>query len=382
MNHMIDHFLKLAHSSQAADRTDAACALTYAYLYDDLTLNQRCDVEVSLTMLIDDGSSDVRLALACGLASSAYAPIHLIHSLMQDQSEIASIIVSRSPILTDSDLIDCVALCVEEVQCAIALRPQLSPSVCAALLEIGGFHSCLTLVKNKTAKIALLSLRRLVERFGHNSEMRQLLLNDRRLPADARHALVIKVSQALSDMPIVQGVIGKTRANYITKEACVRACLTVVDQSNMDEYPALIEHLRLSNALTTAFVLRVLINGKISFFSTILAALSAQDESQVKNQLSSGKPSVLAALYRRCGFTDGVAAFLLHGLECWRAVANGRLYAGSQEIARLMFQRASEGQKQTSLVHDNDDLIALIRCIYLEIMCDNARKYAQSVQAA
>jgi uncharacterized protein (DUF2336 family) len=379
---IIEQFLKWVESARASERTAAASALARAYLQSDLTIDERCAAEAALTVLLDDPSPNVRLALAEALSTSAFSPVHLITTLSADQSQIAGTVLVRSPLLADSDLIDRVALGAPEIQCAIAMRGQISSAVSAALSEVGCLSACLMLLENTGAKIAKLSLRRLVERFGHLAEMRELLLKDERLPADARHALVVKVGEALSDMPMVRALIGSARATRITKEACVRACLTLVDQSGQAEHAALVEHLRLSGSLTTAFVLRVLIYGKIGFFATIVAALSGQDETRIKAQLSGGRAAVLTALYRRCGFTDAVSSLLIGGVDCWRAVANGKLQAGPQEIARLMLEQFGADHPTPAFAHGNDDLVALLRSIYLETVRENGRKHAQSIQAA
>jgi uncharacterized protein (DUF2336 family) len=379
---IIEQFLKWVESARVAERTAAAGALARAYLTSELTLDERCSAEAALTVLLDDPSPNVRFALAEALSNSAFSPVHLITALCADQPEIAGIVLVRSPLLADSDLIDRIALGAPEVQCAVAMRGQLSSAVSAAMSEVGCLPAVQMLLENSGAKIAKLSMRRLVERFGHHAEMRQLLLADERLPADARHALVVKVGEALSDMPMVRALIGTARAQRITKEACVRACLTLVDEAGPSEHAALVEHLRHSGSLTTAFVLRVLIHGKIGFFATIVAALSGQDEPRIKAQLSGGRVAVLTALYRRCGFTDAVATLLMRGVDCWRAVANGKLQAGPQEIARRMLEQFGADQTTPAFAHGNDDLVALIRSIYLETVRENGRKHAQSIQAA
>ena len=379
---IVEKFLKWVDSARAGDREAAASALARAYLQSDLTLDERCAAEAALTVLLDDPSPNVRRALAESLATSLHAPAHIINALACDQPEIAGLVLVRSPVLADTDIIDRVALGCEEVQCAIALRPQISAAVAAAVTEVGCAEACKLLVSNTGAKITALSLRRLVERFGDRADMRDLLLDDPRLPIEARQLLVVKVSQALSDMPMVKALIGSVRAERITREAVVRASLDLIDEAGPDEHAALVEHLRLSGALTTAFVLRVMVHGKIGFFSTVLAALAAQDESRIKAQLSAGRPAILLALFQNCGFTAPVSAILLRGLDCWRAVANGKLKAGAQEVARMLLEFAGADAKTPAFAHGNDDIVGLIRSIYLETIRENGRRHALSIQAA
>ena len=324
----------------------------------------------------------MRLALAEALSISHLAPIHIVAALASDQPEVASMVLVRSPLLSDTDLIDRVALGSDEVQCAIALRAQLSATVCAAIAEVGCLQACAAMLQNEGAKIVSLSIRRIVERFGEESAMRELLLADPRLPIDGRHALVVKVGEALRSMALVSARIGPKRAKRITREAASRACLDMIEDSPASEIPALIEHLRLSGEMTTAFVLKVLVHGKIAFFASVLASLSGQEEFRIKAQLAHGRASILSALLKRCGFTDAVSGVMLRGLDCWRAVANGKLNAGPQEIARMMLQHFNAAETTPAFAHGNDDLVALIRSIYLETIRENGRRHAEAIKAA
>ena len=175
---IIEQFLNWVDSAKAQNRQAAASALARAYLQSDLTVDERCAAEAALTVLLDDPSPNVRLALAEALSISHLAPIHIVAALASDQPEVASMVLVRSPLLSDTDLIDRVALGSDEVQCAIALRAQLSATVCAAIAEVGCLQACAAMLQNKGAKIVSLSIRRIVERFGEESAMRELLLAD------------------------------------------------------------------------------------------------------------------------------------------------------------------------------------------------------------
>ncbi len=379
---IIEQFLKWVESARVAEREAAAGSLARAYLQSPLEFDERCAAEAALTMLLDDPSPNVRLALAGALSNSHLAPMHIVSALAADQPKIAAMVLVRSPLLSDTDLIDRVALGSDEVQCAIALRPQLSGAVSAAIAEVACIEACETLLRNDGAKIVSLSLRRIGERFGNDAHLRELLLADARLPSDARHALIVKLGEALRGMGLVRSLIGPRRAERITREACVRACLELVDESPSGDHPALVEHLRLSGELTTSFILRVLIHGKISFFATVLAALSTQDEVRIKAQLAHGRASIMTALFRKSGFTETVSTILMRGLDCWREVANGKLRAGPQEIARLMLQHFGAAETTPAFAHGNDDIVALIRSIYLETIRENGRKHAEAIRAA
>jgi hypothetical protein len=70
----------------------------------------------------------------------------------------------------------------------------------------------------------------------------------------------------------------------------------------------------------------------------------------------------------------------LNGLMTWRAVANGRLSAGPQEVARLMMLELEK--RRSKIGHANDDLVALLRGVYLDAMRENSRSHALAIAAA
>ena len=67
---------------------------TYAYLYSDLTHDDRIAAEGAMIMLLDDPSPLVRHALAEALGSSRDAPPTVVHALINDQPDIATIGIS------------------------------------------------------------------------------------------------------------------------------------------------------------------------------------------------------------------------------------------------------------------------------------------------
>ena len=87
--------------------------------------------------MLNDPSVLVRRALAESLASAEGAPPDLVLGLACDQSDIAAPVLSRSPLLTDEQLIDCAAIGESDAQTAIASRPRLSAALAAAVAEIG-----------------------------------------------------------------------------------------------------------------------------------------------------------------------------------------------------------------------------------------------------
>ena len=109
----------------------------------------------------------------------------------------AAIVLSRSPLFSDADLIDRVASSQPAVQKIIAARANVSMSLAAAIAEVGDAAACAVLIANPSAAIASLSFRRIAERHGQIASLREAMVADPRLPVDCRHMLLVKVGEAL-----------------------------------------------------------------------------------------------------------------------------------------------------------------------------------------
>ena len=152
---IVRQFLHWVRTAPAAERSDATTALARAYLYSDLTPDDRAAAEGALIMLLDDPSPLVRIALAKALAFSEFSPPPVILALAADQPEVASWVLEHSPLLVDADLVDAVATGRPPAQAAIANRAGLPSAVSAAIAEVGAAEACLVLIENDTVETVL-----------------------------------------------------------------------------------------------------------------------------------------------------------------------------------------------------------------------------------
>src|SRR5258708_12056353 len=160
---IVRHFLHWVRTAPAGERAEATSALARAYLFSDLSTDDRSAAEGAMIMLLDDPSPLVRKALAHVLASSQKAPPAVIQALAADQPDIAVIVIERSPLFIDADLVDLAATGSPAVQAAVAPRAPLQCAVAAPIAERGAPEACLVLIENPDAEIALFSIDRMVE---------------------------------------------------------------------------------------------------------------------------------------------------------------------------------------------------------------------------
>ena len=306
---------------------------------------------------------------------SRHAPPQVITALAADQPEVAALVVARSPLLGDADLIDRVACASVATQKLVADRPVVSMPVAAAIAEIGEAEACVTLLRNSGADIASLSFRRMAERFGHLGAVREALIADRRLPVDCRHMLLVKLGETLKGSPLVQALMGATRAERLLRDACTKASLTLIEGTHADEHAALAEHLRLRGDLTASFLIRAVAHGKIDFFGSALVVLTRRSEQRVACLLAAGNDVALRALLASAGLAETTHPVILCALKVWREVANGKRVAGVQEVSWLMLSELGGQGAQ-------GDLATLVKSIHLDALRENARGHALAIAAA
>ena len=178
----------------------------------------------------------------------------------------------------------------------------------------------------------------------------------------------------LKSSPFIVALMGRARAEKVTREACAKACVPLIDGTLTDEYPALIEHLRLTAEITPSFIVRIVAHGKIDFFGALLSALTGNATTRVTTVLAGGRDVAVTALLRSAGLAAGLHDVILVALKIWREVANDRRIAGAQEVSWLMLKALGE--------RPNNELAGLIRSIHLETLRDNARGHALAIAAA
>lgn len=298
---IVRQFLQWLRTAPAGDRAEASSALARAYLYSDLSPDDRAAAEGAMTMLLDDPSPLVREALASALAHSPDAPASVVYALAADQPQVAAIVLEHSPLLIDADLVDAVATQGASAQEAIARRPHLPRAVAAAIAEVGCAEACLTLIESPDADIAPFSLDRMVARFGHLAAIREAMLARGDVSAATRQALVVKLSATLCDFVTARDWLKPDRAARVTREACEKATVMLAAETPETELRPLIGHLRESGQLTAGLILRALLSGNLVLFEEALADLSGLPIGRVVGLIHDRRSAGFRAVYEKAG---------------------------------------------------------------------------------
>jgi uncharacterized protein (DUF2336 family) len=376
---IVRQFLQWLRTASAAERADATSALARAYLYSDLSPDDRAAAEGALIMQLDDPSPLVREALAQALAFSENSPPSVILALAGDQPEVAAWVLEHSPLLVDADLVDAVATGRPQVQTAIARRGALPCAVSAALAEVGSAESCLVLVESATAEIVPFSLARIVERHGHLAAIREAMLARDELPAATRQALVAKLSQTLAGFVAARAWLDEDRAHRVAKEACEKATVTLAAISPGD-IPPLVRHLRESGQLTAGLILRALLSGNVDLFEQALAELSELPLARVSSLVHDRRGAGFRALYDKAGLPVSTYPAFRAAVEALHEAGFISEPGGATRLRRRVVERVLTACAEDSL-GDIEPLMLLLRRFAAEAAREEARMFCHQLVA-
>jgi len=376
---IVRQFLQWVRTAPAGLRAEATGALARAYLYSDLSEDDRSVAEGAMIIMLDDPSPLVRRALAEALCGSADAPPAVIHGLAGDQPDIAALVLERSELFIDADLVEIVATGHTVVQCAVARRQWLPRAVAAALAEIGTPEACLTLIENMSADIALFSVDRIVERHGHLAAIREALLARDDVPAPTRQALVAKLSEALADFVTARAWLAPDHAQRITREACEKAAVTI-SATVPEEGQALIGHLRATGQLTAGLILRAVLSGNVLLFEDALADLSGLPRSRIHGIIRSRSASGFRALYERAGLPESAYPAFREVIGALRDMRNAYEPGSAGQLRRRMVERVLQGCARAEL-DEVEPLLMLLRRFATEAAREEARHFCNDLVA-
>ena len=378
---IIQHFLKWSQAADVSKRAAAASALGRAYLQSDMDFEERCAADAAMTLLLDDPSPKVRLALAEAVAYSRAAPPQIVTALAGDQYDIASLVIARSPVLRDGDLISRVTVAEPRIQVLIADRPEVSSSLALAIAEYGHCSAVVTLLANHNAQVCSRCRDIIIERHLDDAAVRGALLADPDLTPVHRLKVLQASRDAIAKAPFIARILGDTGAKRVSGEAAANALVLLASGRMDDGIGDLIAELRATGALTTKLLIRAVCAGKIDFVARVLADLSGQAYERVTSILVGERDNQLRALLDASGLARTVHSLFLSAIRIWRDVANGRMTIGAQEVTRLVMEEFESGPADRKN-HANDDIVALLRSIYLEMIRQNARRHAMDLAAA
>jgi uncharacterized protein (DUF2336 family) len=369
---IVRQFLDWVETAPAGRRGEAAFALGRALLMAGVDDPSRDAMEAAVTVLVEHPQADVRLALAYALCGETTAPRHIIAALATDQVNVAAVVLARSPLFLDAELIAAITDGAPALRLAIAARPGVSPAVSAALAAADDREVCLALLANPSAAIDRATFRHIVERYAADGAVADQVRARADLPVEVHQMLVRRLADLLGGLAVSRAWLGEARAGQITREACDRATVAMAAAADAAALPALVEHLRATGQLTTALLLRAVCAGNLVFFEVALAALAGVPAERVAALVRGGRLNALRAVYDKAGLPRLAFDAFAVALGTFRRVAEGEVAAGgrygvTRRVAEAVLDRYGPDADQEAM-----ELAAMLR----RIADDQAREAA------
>jgi uncharacterized protein (DUF2336 family) len=375
---IVRQFLHWVRTAPAGERSEATGALARAYLYSDLPREDRAAAEGAMILLLDDPSPLVRRALAEALAGSADAPHAVIHALASGQADIAALVLARSPLLIDAELVDVIASGGSDLQTAIASRVPLQNAVAAAIAEAGSVEACLVALENPHAAFSPASFDRMVTRFGRIGAVREAMFARADLPMAARHVLMGMLSSLLADFVVDREWLTRGRADQVVRDAGDRGIVTIAALGPDPDTRPLVRHLRASGQLTAGLVLRALLSGNVAMFEEVLAELSGLPLGRVQALIHGRAASGFRAVYEKAGMPASVFPAFHEAITALREASSED--AVSSRLKRQVVERVL-AQWEHADVGDIEPLLILLRRYAAEAAREDARAYCEELVA-
>lgn len=371
---LVKPFLAWMEIAPVRDRAEAVATLARAYLAGAMGEDSPREVEAALSTVLDDPSPVVRRALAFAFADRADAPRHLVLNLAADQPEVSGLLIARSPILTEADLID-LALTGEKLTLmGIALRADVTPRVAHALAARADLDSAFALVGNGASRISEPDLLAIVAKFGDRPRLREAMLARGDLPPSVRHVLMQKVAATIGGFVAEGGFLNPARKARIVEETVQSGAVAIARRSG-PALPGYVAHLRADGQLTPALLLRSVLGGDLDFMAAALADLCRLDRARVAGMLGAKSEPAIAALLRRAGIPAFLEATLVAAIR-----AAARLPAGGAGDLALPVIHAAQTACAATEGEEGLRLMALLRRCEAEAARQAARTTAESLR--
>lgn len=257
-----------------------------------------------LRKLIDAVATPVGRLLAERLSREALAPHDLVSALANDEIEIASSSLLKSPALLDMELVEIIRHRSLLHQLAVAMRCSLSETGTDILAESGHAEVIRTLLENDNAAIPEATLAYLVDRSRSVDAFQEPILGRHELTPRLARKMHLWVLAAFRQHILENFAIGAAVLDDAI-EAVTRPAADPGDQADrprLDRPMELARRLAEAGQITPQLLVGSLRQGEVALFEALLCRLSGLRPTLIRRLLFESGAECLAALFRALGF--------------------------------------------------------------------------------
>lgn len=202
----LESLVQLAHETSSERRRDLLREITDVFLdnpssYSSTESQYFGDI---MGKVAYDLERQVREELAKKLAAEAAAPPDLIKRLAGDEIEVARPVITESPVLKESDLIEIAEQKGQEHLFAITKRSDIGERLSDVLVDKGDDRVVEGLVRNESAKIGRNTMEKVVARAESSAVLQAPLVDRPDLPADLMKDMLAFVTEDIKSKILEQ----------------------------------------------------------------------------------------------------------------------------------------------------------------------------------
>lgn len=308
----------------------------------DLSDRERAEASGILERLLVEVEADVRASLSERLATRDDIPHSLVVALASDEIKVAQPVLLKSPLLDDADLIEIVRMRSREHRIAVATRPDITESVCDALVDSGEELVVEALIKNSESHLSRRAIEFLVGESQRVDRFREPLVRRADLPKDLAQKMYAWVAESLR-----AEIADRFAVDPVALNAAIAATV-IPDQPNaLDLAVKLARSARSQGLLNERYVLQNLRAGHMTVASAGIAELAGIAPDLARRCLLDPTGEGVAMCCRAANIGRAGAAILLAlTAKAHDRPAAGRL--GNNELVAL-YDRVSVPQAQAAL---------------------------------
>ncbi|WP_292052478.1 MULTISPECIES: DUF2336 domain-containing protein [unclassified Brevundimonas] len=244
---------------------------------------------------------EVRAQLAERFASASDAPHQLIKQLANDEAAVAVPVLSRSPVLTDDDLIHVIRTrnSQEHIR-AVTKREHVPEAVSDAIVEHGDDDTLHALLSNEGARLSRAASESAVDRAKANPDLHDVTVSRASLPIDLLNEMYFEVEERLRAKILEENA--RLDPEALEEALAVGRTRVATDDGSLPpdyaESLAYVEELRSANQLTPQTLARFLRSGSRSCFLIALSQLADIDFHTARNIVERRELDALAVVCR------------------------------------------------------------------------------------
>jgi uncharacterized protein (DUF2336 family) len=327
---------RLARQRSERGRTELADAVSDIFREKGAKLSERERAHVFgiLETVIGDVETRMRRRLSIQLASAPDVPHDLIVFLANDDIDIAFPILTRSPVLTDKDLMEVVWHRTLEHQLAVATRPGISEDVSQCLVETKDERVIRGLLENPDAHIAKATMAYLVEQSKRVDSFQEPLLRRRDLDVGLAKRMIGWVSAALRQHVIERFAIDPAELDALLEQAAVKEMGRAAAENRQPNRSAeLAELLRAKGEATPELLYLALRDGEVALFVSLFARMTDLSETLIMRVVFDPAGDALAVACKAIGVGKGYFSSIL---ALTRRARPSQVSAAAKTVRRVL----------------------------------------------